>query len=363
MGWRGTLRSLGAVARQMEREARSQRHRAELEYRRRQRMVERQAKLQLKLDVLERARLEVEEYEDRIEELICLHRNCSSEIDWAALQSAPPPEMPVRRTTNEVKATAALTSYKPSVWEKLMGKDKENTVRLVAEIHAAKTRDETAHQQAVERHADQYREWEARRELAGAILSGNLDAYGEAVQELNPFSIVANIGTEIVFRVHTKGFASVDLDVKGDKVIPAETKALTSSGKLTAKRIPQGKFYELYQDHVCSAVLRLAGELFAILPLDTVLVTACAQMVNPQTGMQESTAVLSVLIPKVTLHSLNQEGVDPSDAMRSFRHVMGFKRSQGFCRVEPMPPDEVTPIHLANNAPENTAHKLAAPQR
>ena len=38
--------------------------------------------------------------------------------------------------------------------------------------------------------------------------------------------------------------------------------------------MPKGRFHEIYQDYLCGCLLRVAREVFALFPVDTVLVTA-----------------------------------------------------------------------------------------
>lgn len=73
------------------------------------------------------------------------------------------------------------------------------------------------------------------------------------------------------------------------------------------------KFKELYQDHVCSSVLRVAREIFAYLPIKYVRVNAMSNLLNSQTGHIEEMIILSALIMKETLNSLNLESIDPSN--------------------------------------------------
>ncbi len=42
----------------------------------------------------------------------------------------------------------------------------------------------------------------------------------------------------------------------------------------------KAKFYELYQDYVCGVALRVARELFAILPLNTAFITTKTMLLN-----------------------------------------------------------------------------------
>ena len=82
--------------------------------------------------------------------------------------------------------------------------------------------------------------------------------------------------------------------------------------------MPKTKFYELYQDHVCSCVLRVGRELVALLPVEMVLVTAMGRLLNKKTGHIEEQPILSVLMPRKTLDSLNFDLIDPSDSMDNF---------------------------------------------
>src|SRR5262249_12580602 len=102
------------------------------------------------------------------------------------------------------------------------------------------------------------------------------------------------------------------LHVNGDKAIPSEIVSQMRTGKLSVKPMPKARFYELYQDYVCGCVLRVARELFALLPVKMVIVTALGQILNTQPGHLEEKAVLSVAVPRATLSRIQWESVDPS---------------------------------------------------
>ncbi|HGF7186034.1 TPA: hypothetical protein AB5E10_003495, partial [Vibrio cholerae] len=107
-------------------------------------------------------------------------------------------------------------------------------------------------------------------------------------------------------------------------------KSLLKSGKLSVKKMPVGKFNELYQDYVCSSVLRIAREAFAILPDEFILINATDKLLNKVTGHLEEQNILSVYISRSTLYGLNMESIDPSDSMQNFIHKMSFKPTKGF---------------------------------
>ncbi len=100
--------------------------------------------------------------------------------------------------------------------------------------------------------------------------------------------------------------------------------------------MPKGEFYELYQDYVCSCVLRVAREVFSLLPIDRVLIHAVDDLLNGSTGHVQEQTILSTLVMKEAFLKLNLEHIDPSSAMKNFIHNMDFKKSSGFSPVEPV---------------------------
>ena len=88
------------------------------------------------------------------------------------------------------------------------------------------------------------------------------------------------------------------------------------------------------QDYVCGSVLRIARELFALLPVEMILVTVMGTLLNTQTGYMEEQPILSVAMPRKTLENLNFDMLDPSDCMANFVHRMNFKKTTGFAKAE-----------------------------
>ena len=130
------------------------------------------------------------------------------------------------------------------------------------------------------------------------------------------------------------------LHVQGEDVVPAEVRSLLKSGKLSVKKMAQGQYYELYQDYVAGGALRIARELFAILPVRSATVQVHSRMLNSATGYIEDHTILSALIPRATLETLNFNALDPSDALKNFRHHVDFKRTRGFLPVLPLNVEE-----------------------
>jgi hypothetical protein len=329
MGWKGTLRSISAASRTIERDAR-----------RRQRELERQRAQLEKMQELERAAYEVQVFENYIDVLLSIHKDCGQSWDWEAIYSSSPPTEPRRSKAREVAAQAQLGAFKPGVRDKLLRRAESKQEELVRAIEWAKEADEREYQEAVRAYDRDYADWESTGELAARLLAGEPAAFEETVVQTNPFSEISGLGLSIVFTAGDSSTAEVSLIVSDEDVIPRESKGLLKSGKLSVRTMTKTRFWELYQDYVCRCVLRVARELFALLPLEMVIVNAVGCVLNTQTGHMESQPILSVALPRATLEGLNFDRLDPSDSMFNFVHRVKFMKTKGFRGVKALTPSD-----------------------
>jgi hypothetical protein len=278
MSWAAAQKRMLAEQRREERAARK-----------RQLDIQRMLKEQAKLSVLEQARLEVESFENTIEVLLSVHREANPRFDWMALVSSLSP-----------------------------------------------------HQRADQDAADyeqQYAGWEKMRALARGVLAGDAGAYRDALSELSNFGELSDLGSSIAFRVEDSKIINCELHVSGDDAIPKEVKSLTSAGKLSVKPMARMRFHELYQDYVCGCILRVAREVFALLPVELVIVTAMVPSVQSSTGQDIDIPVLSVAMPREVIERLDYARLDPSDSMENFAHrgdVMASRKSGDFLAIVPL---------------------------
>lgn len=322
MSWKGTLRSIQAAQNRAERDAR-----------RRQRELELQQKQLEKMQELERASYEVQVYENYIDLLLSVHKECGNLWDWESIHDSEPPVRPPKSNSFETVAQAELENYKPKAIDKLLKRVESKREQLIAAVEEAKQKDEKKYQEALEEYDQELSEWEKLAEIANKILADEPEAHLEAIQEVDPFSEINELGSSIEFEFEGN-LIEATLHVNGEDVIPTESKTLLKSGKLSTKKMTKSNFYGLYQDYVCGAVLRVARELFALLPIEMVLVTATGTLLNTQTGHMEEQPILSVAMPRKTLESLNFDLIDPSDSMANFVHRMKFIKTKGFVKVE-----------------------------
>lgn len=322
MGWKGTVRSLQASARRSERNAH-----------RRQRELVKREKEYAKMEALEQAAYEVDVYENHIDILLSMHKECAEPVKWKRLLSNPEPRQPVKNCALEQQATHAATTYRPNFLARIFKLEARQRVALADKIDAAKAEDERQYRAQVGEWSAAHAEWAEQRDIAIRILDGDRQAKLDAIEAFESFAEISHLGSAIQMIVHEGGVLEAKVAIHGTDVIPSEVKSLLKSGKLSTKAMPIGRFNELHQDYVCSCALRVGRELLAILPDDLVIVTAMDNVLNSSTGHMEDLPILSVAFSRPTIDGLNLESIDPSDAMKNFVHNMSFKKGPGFSAV------------------------------
>ena len=302
----------------------------------RRKELERRLKEQAKLSTLEQARLEVEAHENALDVLLSVHKEQSAPFDWGRFASALPPHEPPRLAHHELAALLrqAISIAVPSV-------EYGN-----ATVEGSRLLDDMVYEDARADYEKDFAQWERMRSLAQRVLEGEASAYSEAVTEFSSLSEIANLGSSIGMSVRGSKLIECALKVSGRDAIPSEVKSLTAAGKVSVKAMPKARFHEIYQDYVCGCVLRLAREVFALLPVEMVLVTATVDGIDPRTGHAAELPVLSVAIPRAVAARLDFERLDPSDSLENFLHrgdVMASRKSGEFAPIVPLTPAEVVP--------------------
>lgn len=327
MGWKGTLRALAAA------QARSQRESV-----RRQNELHRQINHASKMQEMQQAEYEYQLYENYVDILSSIHKDCGNVWNWNEISISEPPSKPDKSSEYERKAQAEFDTYKPSISDKLLKRVAEKQAELANAIEEGKNKDEEEYQSALKQYEQDNIEWENTCKLASRILSGDVEAYVEAIKQIQPFKEITQLGSNLTIHAEDSRIIEATLQVKGENVIPGEVKSLTKGGKLSVRKISTTKFYELYQDYVCGAVIRVARELFALLPVEMVINTAVGEILNPATGHTDEHPILSVAISRKTMDKLNFEMLDPSDSLVNFVHNIKFQKAKGFSPVEKILP-------------------------
>ena len=156
--------------------------------------------------------------------------------------------------------------------------------------------------------------WSYFHQAAPAVLNGDIDAYLQVISDVRPLDDLLDYGGQFQFGTDRPSLMEVEFTVNEETLEAARLE----------KNVIQ--FYDLLQDFVCSTCIRVARDLFALLPVSDVAVHAV---------MGEDT-VVSVLFDRATMEKIRFGFVDPSDVLDRFQHRMEFYPGKGFTPVTPI---------------------------
>lgn len=168
------------------------------------------------------------------------------------------------------------------------------------------------------------------------VLEGDIDTYYEIVEAIDPFEALVDFGSEFEIGTDDPKAMEVEFNIKAADVIPTTKVELNAKGEAVEKELTKTAYYEIYQDYVCSVAIRLARDLFAILPLEKVLVNAVDTELDTATGKDADVTYLSVLFDRKTFEGINLDKIDPSDSLANFEYNMKFAKTTGFKPVARM---------------------------
>lgn len=313
------------------------------------RELERDAKAQEKLTVLERARLEVNTFETRVALLLSVHREPVEIWDWHQVLAALDPCVPLQSPPRELEVRLAACA----------------DARALDQIALEDVRieDRRAVERALADHAAGVELYRSDRAIAARVLCADLDAWLAAIVRWNPFRELEALGVTVKPEFYSRDVVHCGITVRGPEIIPQDAKTLTSTGKLSVKPMAKGRFHEIYQDYVCGCMLRTANEIFGFLPVQAALVTASVGFIDSTTGQFEVRPVLSVGFSRAAFASLTLDKVDPSDAIEGFIHRGDAKASRKTGAFVPIEPLSLEDLELSTSSSGRFEDALAQLRR
>ena len=281
---------------------------------------------------VEHAKAVVEEYEAKIDAITTIHRSCAEAIPWGVLVDMPAPFRKGEQGSREIEARQKADSYKPGFFAKhIRALDANANGSLEKKIA-----------EAIEEDKKEYAEWESMHNMASRIVGKDTDAMLEVIENTGIFDDLTEYGSGFEVGLINYIAAEVEFDIMADAVVPRESVSLTSTGKLSQKALPLTKRLDIMQDYVCSCALRIARDMFAVLPVGAVLIHAKDSLIDTSVGNSVKQDILSVLITRDKTKEINFDQVDPSDAMVNFTHNMKFLKTKGFQPITRIKVDSIT---------------------
>lgn len=187
--------------------------------------------------------------------------------------------------------------------------------------------------------SEEYKEFETLKAFSGRVMEGDVDAYLEIINAIRPYDDLLDYGSSFEVGTDRKDVLEVEFHVKSEEVVPNVELSLKANGTLSEKEMSKTNYYALMQDYICSTMIRVARDSFALLPVEKVYVHATDDVLNTATGYNTEVTLVSAEFGRAQLSSLNMEMIDPSDALTAFKHNMKFAKTTGFKAVERILPE------------------------
>lgn len=251
------------------------------------------------------------------------------------------------KSAKGAEAKAAAAAAKEQEKQALMEENKaklaeyENYVNSIKSVHKATDGyiDWTALNKGeiptnIVRGSETYKEWEELKKFSDRIVAGDVDAYLEVINEVKPYDDLLDYGSSFEVGTDKPDVLEVEFHVKSEQVVPDVEMSIKASGELSEKEMSKTNYFALMQDYICSTMIRIARDSFALLPVEKVYVHAVDEVLNTATGHQDEVTLVSAEFDRNRLLSLNMEMIDPSDAVAGFSHNMKFAKTTGFKAVE-----------------------------
>lgn len=265
---------------------------------------------------------EVAKYDAHVEMLTSVHNEVNDQIDWQEIATSIPPFKREEEGPNVLVVKEKVETYKPTLRDRVFNRVEARKRILLEEVDVAKTSDHAL-----------YSEWENNVIQSKKILDGDRKTWEQLTNEINPFEDIEALGSEVSFAFSpSEPSVTVHLNIQNPEVVPTKVFSLTKTGKLSQKNMAKGKYFQLYQDYVCSCAIRVAREFFAILPIHTTTVHVYGEVISEESS--EHGCILSVRMNRHEMKDLVFDNIDCSDAIETFTHNMKFLKTKGLKLIE-----------------------------
>lgn len=153
--------------------------------------------------------------------------------------------------------------------------------------------------------------WSYYHSIAGNVLKGDIDTYLKLIYEVNPLDDLMSYGSGFEFGTDNSKLIEVEFSVNEEALSDAKSSMDSSD------------YNTLLQDYICSMAIRVARDMFALLPISNTVVHA----------LLDGDTILSVNFDRATASRIKYGFIDPSDTVERFKHNMNFNESDGFSPV------------------------------
>jgi len=270
------------------------------------------------------AKAAINEYNKVMNMITDMHRHSDEQIDWNYVYNSPQPFNINALGPNAMEVKEQIDNYVPTTSEKIFKKKLEKKLlNMKNDLRKAMEKDE-----------ETYNGWRTLVDLAGEVLKGNIDAYFEVINEMRPLDDLLEFGIDFEFGSNSSDTIHVEYVADSSNTVPFFELSLSSNGRLQKSNLKRSQHNELIRMYIVSSSIRIAKDMFALLPIEKAVVHIVDDYINEVIAKKEKVTVLSVEFERDQLEQANMRNKDPLEILKGFNHNMKFTKSYGFSPVD-----------------------------
>ncbi len=293
------------------------------------------------LNRIEKAKAEVEEYNNYICKLISFHTDILQERKWHILH-AKPPIKPLNLKERELHAISRLNTYKPSLLDKLLKRTQQKHNNLHSEVHEGRIKDEQDYDTRLSKFINKYTHWLKSHDFYEKATNKDCTILEDICNSQFPYGKFKKYINSINFDTDNSRCIETNVQIKRDAdIIPQYEKKVLTSGNLSTKRMSKTRFFSLYYAFVWTCICAVAHSLLALLPIDIVIINVSDEIRNAHNAY-ENNSLVSVVIDRTIFYALDLSNGDSiTNLIKGTNHRVEFLKTKGFKRIQSLKSSEL----------------------
>lgn len=264
----------------------------------------------------------IREYEYLMFVIKNIHKLSAEIVDWNKVKQIVEPFNINDLGPNAILEKQKIDEYEPTIIEKTF----KSKLEKKHEIFKSKMMD------AMKKDEDIHNSWRSLIDLADLILKGHINSYFKAIMLISPFEDLLDLGIDFEFGTDDAKIMHVEYVIDSSKIIPYYSLS-AKMGALNKVNFDREEHNLLIRDYIASCAIRIARDLFGIIPIDKAIIHIVDHKFNIQTRQSEKITALSLNMDKTILENINIESNSPMEIIKSFEYNMNFDAYDGFSSV------------------------------
>jgi hypothetical protein len=275
-------------------------------------------------------------YQSYVALMVTIHQDCGLPVDWAAKAVAPEPPVVAPTQRRETAARQALDAHRPSIFSRLLGRAEKKAQLLRYALDEARRNDVRENEQAAADYKKRCELWALEKSTAAGVLAKNPDVYRGALDLANPFIELKEFRMRISLPSVAADAVTVECLIEDLELVPNSFLEMMPSGYVNSTAIELDLYWGLHRKFACSCALRVAREVFNLLPVDKVIVNIKDNKFDLETSIISYPIIFSVQFVRDLIVNVDFSDLDATYAVKAFDHRMTFNPTKGFKPVEPI---------------------------